>query len=530
MRGNVLSYKVYKDKIEGYKWHGLRQLVSTYKAHYQRFIPVEELKWGEEMEYMIFVLVQCQDGKLRLMLSSRGPEIIDKFNTSEAAVGSGVVLMPEFGSWMVEAVPTEPYSSLIDPEILLSCEEKIIFRRKVMEEFCKQFNITPVSMTNVMHLGTPNAIYLEDEGLRAYVSENMGKLEDINNYTQSKFAIDKTINPHPRFGNLAQCIRERRGEKVEITVPLFEDKHTNMHEVSEQEPYPGKIYMDAMPFGMGQCCLQITYECSTMRHGTYLHDQLMSFSGILAALSAAGPIQKSKLSDNDLRWTVIEQSVDCRTKDERDPNNELYIPKSRYSSMNHYLSDHEFVQESHFNNPQIRYSEEYFQFLKKECPGINDRLARHFARIFTRDPIPMYEGELVDEQIDDESMSLHFENLQSTNWNSMRFKPPPSQTSNVGWRVEFRTLDIQLTDFENSCLIILVGLLVNVINHFNLDFILPLREADVNMERAHRRSAVLNQKFWFNRNFVQSEKFWECGLHQSDFLRSRTGADDRREP
>jgi glutamate--cysteine ligase catalytic subunit len=73
---------------------------------------------------------------------------------------------------------------------------------------------------------------------------------------------------------------------------------------------------------------------------------------------------------------------------------------------------------------------------------MGDRLARHFARIFTRDPIPMYEGELMDEQIDDESMSFHFENLQSTNWNSMRFKPPPSQTSNVGWRVEFRTLDI----------------------------------------------------------------------------------------
>jgi glutamate--cysteine ligase catalytic subunit len=101
--------------------------------------------------------------------------------------------------------------------------------------------------------------------------------------------------------------------------------------------------MDAMPFGMGQCCLQITYECSTLKHAAYLHDQLLPFTGILAALSAAGPIQKGKLSDYDMRWTVIEQSVDCRTKEERDPNSELYIPKSRYSAMNHYLSEHEFV-------------------------------------------------------------------------------------------------------------------------------------------------------------------------------------------
>jgi glutamate--cysteine ligase catalytic subunit len=54
----------------------------------------------------------------------------------------------------------------------------------------------------------------------------------------------------------------------------------------------------------------------------------------------------------------------------------------------------------------------------------------------------MYEGELKDDQIDDENITIHFENLQSTNWNSLRFKPPPSQGSNVGWRVEFRTMDI----------------------------------------------------------------------------------------
>jgi hypothetical protein len=33
---------------------------------------------------------------------------------------------------------------------------------------------------------------------------------------------------------------------------------------------------------------------------------LLPFTGILAAVSASGPIQKGKLSDNDLRWTVIE--------------------------------------------------------------------------------------------------------------------------------------------------------------------------------------------------------------------------------
>ena len=99
----------------------------------------------------------------------------------------------------------------------------------------------------------------------------------------------------------------------------------------------------------------------------------------------------------------------------------------------------------------------------------------------------------------------HFENLQSTNWNSMRFKPPPSQTSNIGWRVEFRTMDIQFTDFENTCLIVFMGLLVNVINHFDVDFIIPISLSDQNMERAHFRDAILNNKFWVNVNCVKNE-------------------------
>lgn len=74
----------------------------------------------------------------------------------------------------------------------------------------------------------------------------------------------------------------------------------------------------------------------------------------------------------------------------------------------------------------IRYSQEHFDYLKRECPGISDRFAKHYARVFTRDPIPMYQGELNYGQIDDDSMSHHFQNIQSTNWNSLRFKPPPS--------------------------------------------------------------------------------------------------------
>ena len=85
-------------------------------------------------------------------------------------------------------------------------------------------------------------------------------------------------------------------------------------------------------------------------------------------------------------------------------------------------------------------------------------------------------------------------------------------------------MDIQITDFENTCLIVLMGLITNVINHFDVDFVLPVTLADQNMERAHYRDAILNQKFWFNTACFQEgladlESF-ENKLQESDYLRS----------
>lgn len=226
------------------------------------------------------------------------------------------------------------------------------------------------------------------------------------------------------------------------------------------------------------------------------------------------------LSDYDLRWTVIEQSVDCRTEEERDPNSANYIPKSRYSAMNHYISNHQYVKDEHNDGIQIKYDPEHKKLLQESC-DVDDRLAEHISRLFTRDPVPSYEGEFIESQINDEDLVSHFENLQSTNWNSLRFKPPPSQTSKIGWRVEFRTMDIQLTDFENTCLIVMLGLITNVINHFNVDFILPISYADANMQRAHYRDAVLNQKFWFKTNCIRDPtSYFTCDLEKSDYLKS----------
>lgn len=83
----------------------------------------------------------------------------------------------------------------------------------------------------------------------------------------------------------------------------------------------------------------------------------------------------------------------------------------------------------------------------------------------------------------------------------MRFKPPPRNTD-IGWRVEFRSMDIQLTDFENAAFSVFVVLLTRAILHFNLDLYMPLSQVDRNMQTAHSRRE-LDSKFHF-RN-VQAE-------------------------
>jgi hypothetical protein len=50
-----------------------------------------------------------------------------------------------------------------------------------------------------------------------------------------------------------------------------------------------------------------------------------------------------------MRWIVLEEILDERTAEERDPEHESYIPKKRFSPISHYLSDHEFVKDAHFD-------------------------------------------------------------------------------------------------------------------------------------------------------------------------------------
>lgn len=61
-------------------------------------------------------------------------------------------------------------------------------------------------------------------------------------------------------------------------------------------------------------------------------------------------------------------------------------------------------------------------------------------------------------------------------------------------------MEVQLSDFENAAFSVFIVLLTRVILSFGLNFYIPISKVDANMQTAHKRNAVLTEKFYFRKN------------------------------
>ena len=48
-----------------------------------------------------------------------------------------------------------------------------------------------------------------------------------------------------------------------------------------------------------------------------------------------------------------------------------------------------------------------------------------------------------------------------------------------------------MTDFENAALTVFVGMIVNIVNEFSLDFIIPISKVDEGMHRCNEKDALI---------------------------------------
>lgn len=140
--------------------------------------------------------------------------------------------------------------------------------------------------------------------------------------------------------------------------------------------------------------------------------------------------------------------------------------------------------------------------------GMDQILATHLAHLFIRDPLLVYERDLKEVNLEERTQ---FDMIQTTNWQTLPFKPPPSAvTKETGWRVEIRSMEVQITDFGNAAFSIFVVHLPRATLYFDLNLYISIARIDENMEIAHARDAVVSRKFFFRKRY--SLRTYLCSL------------------
>lgn len=513
---------------------------------------------------------------------------------------------------MIEATPGAPYGNTT--AALHAVEASMEWRRKRIYAALEAVapGVRPVSVTAFPAMGS------DLQSSCCWPRAAAGGF-----HARSAYLPDSVISPHPRFWTLTANIRRRRGERVSIFVPAAPDvdriesrdvprllkpstrpvdasagiaaattsatprpseaqddtqspaakaasalgpldtaldKATDVVSAAVAGAVPSDwVHMDAMGFGMGCCCLQITFRARDLAESRFLYDAHVPLAPLLLAASANTPVLRGKLVDTDTRWHVISASVDCRTPAERSgatgcsgvsaelcagigraraeatcsdevqailqsalpegetlapPEDEHGVPragwqrlpgpapagavaggnrplaKSRYSSVDCYLS---VDTPEGMDDLPVRMDDA--AYAKLVAAGVDERLAQHVAHLFVRDPLVLFAG--ATKEVDDMLSSEHFESLQSTNWQSVRWKPPPPDATNIGWRVEVRTPEAQITDFENAAFAVFSALLSRTAIFFRLQMYMPLSKVQANFETARTRSAGKAGLFWW---------------------------------
>lgn len=223
-------------------------------------------------------------------------------------------------------------------------------------------------------------------------------------------------------------------DKLTLEAPsIFHKPEANGVKAENKDNVRPAIHMDAMAFGMGCCCLQITFQAQDVDESRFMYDQLAVVAPIMMALTASTPFMRGRIADTDCRWGVISESTDDRTPEERgrpgDGENKYELAgkgkrrlyKPRYDCISTYIyqgmsNEGNSTMENRilnsYNDIPVPIEEESYKLLRDS--GIDPALAQHVAHLFVRDPLVIFDGAI--DQVDDAKSTEHFESIQSTNW------------------------------------------------------------------------------------------------------------------
>ena len=449
LEDKILSWEDTNKYKNYYKKIAIVQFINLYnKYKNNNAIP---FVWGYETEYMLIKKIK-NNYKLNLISSN----LRKKINSENKDCW-----LPEYAEWMIEKISDKPFDDKLENiEKIEDCLNKDL--KQINNQM--QENEHAILLSSFPLLGNSKNIF------------NI-KNKMFYDYSLSEMIPDNIINKHIRFKTLTQNIRKRRNKKINIKRKIFQDKKTQIKQIN----------MDCMAFGMGNCCSQVTIQCQNLEDATYLYDQFAILSPLLLFLSSACPFINGYLTESQNRWKIIEQSVDDRKKNED-------INKSRYSTISRFINQ----KGQKYNDLKEEYDDECYQLLKKN--NIPENINKHISYLFLRDPIIMYENDIKQTKEKLEKEKDFFININSSNWNNVRLKPPMDNQDS--WKVEIRMLDIQTDNFKNASFIIYVLMLARIILKYKLNFYIPLSYVEENfslIEKRNFKNKLFTNIFW-NKN------------------------------
>ena len=260
----TLDYKQSKAYQKKLKKAGLCQLLNLLKKFQNEKKDFKRYpKFGFEIEGNLLKVTSNQDGSKNYQLETDRAYLMQ-------SEWKGFNIVDEYGRWMLELIPKSPMDDFLYSGNL----DKIISYIYDQSRKLAKANNVYLSTTMPPKLGTPSYANYFAPGL------NHEQLAEKNVISNSEYMSDEMINTHPRFPTFTRNVRLRRGEKPQITAPIFPDVNTDMTNVLPGEKEPGKIHLDAFTFGMGMSSLQVTFGVSNMCQARWLYDQFHIFTPI----------------------------------------------------------------------------------------------------------------------------------------------------------------------------------------------------------------------------------------------------------
>ncbi|CAF1500131.1 unnamed protein product [Adineta ricciae] len=482
--GRPLTWKEIVEVRTLLKNDACNDLIKIFRKHSER--KNDPFLWGDEIEYS---LVRFDHENQHVQLLLKADELLAKLNENLDKESCPVEFHAEDCNFVIEGIPSIPYSSQISSFPLVETNMKS--RREVVQRFLNP-NEFILTFSAFPRLGCFHCTYPEYES------------DPLNSFEYSLTCSDYYKTPeYPRTMFLNKNVIERRQGKVSVNVPIMKDTNTSdpfeddfsSYGVENWQKYVetrqiNHIHLDSSSIGWGCSCLQVTLQASSFHESLLLYDQLIPLTPLFLSLSTSCPIWRGYLSEVDSRWNILSKTTDDRTNEEL---NENLIEFSRYASVPCYLLN----SSESFNDLFIHYDKEiYEKLIENNCPSV---VAKHFAHLFIRDPLYVTDQQVNFEQNSSTNL-FKFENHNSMIWNSLRFKPPVTdEMTSLGWRIEFRPMELQLTDFENAALSVFLILLTRSILSFEIDLRIPISLIHENMQRAQVKNTIQQMKFYFRK-------------------------------